>query len=649
MVGRPRGGPRPPPRLRGTLAPSPTDTTLTPSEPEPARGRAAGRQGVPLSPSEVVGPRRRPEPCLPVSLGSRSRGGGEAGGRRSRSPGPGGCETPPGRPGAAGPALRTREGQAGERGAPGREPGGLRSGVRVLRAGSPEADVARVRESRGDRHPPYPLARSSGRCCQTCCAWIWGAGAGPGAPEPRNPAGGAQWRGRRGCDKAARGSTGWGSVGSWRLASGGRRPRAPRTPAGSGKAARGPGRPAARPEPAGEGAQPSCRRALPVPPLVCRLRSLAGLGGRGCEMGTQAVLSEPFRPRPGPGTQRAGPARCWGCGVRGQPGPQLIGSEDRGAGPPGRPAWPGPASRSRSRGRACPWGRLPPGRAAGSGLRWRPAEGGALPPTPGRGRAHPPPPCPPLRLLRGRGARLMPGTPGGSPVPLPAAEVVRFRLPFPSAHSGPTPCAVHRRERACASTVRVSTGAGVRGCRSCTCVFCGPVCRHETAPCVRGAGQVSASLGWQCAVGPRVPQGRPLSGSNGSEAPTPSLERSLNPSHALGTPHPATLPLRCPGAELVFWVNTGTRDMWVPTCAHWHGGAPSTRLRAQSPAPRLVGIWGQRPCEGLRGGGSCLQESRGRAPPAVSQEGGPEAVKAQKVLHGGKSRAKGLWQVSVQV
>lgn len=221
--------------------------------------------------------------------------------------------------------------------------------------------MARVRESRSARRPPSPLARSSGALLSDLLRLDLGGGCRPRSPGTRTA--GTQRRGRRECAKAARGSAGgagWGSVGSSPPPVLGKAAGPLRSCAGAGRRRVALGGLRHCPDRPGRGAA-KLPPGPPSPFLVCRLRSLAGLGGRGCEMGTQALLSEPFRPRPGPGTQRAGPAMCWVCGVRparsqadrrggqgSRAGWEAARAASRGSLAPGRPAWPGPASPSGS-------------------------------------------------------------------------------------------------------------------------------------------------------------------------------------------------------------------------------------------------------------------------------------------------------------
>lgn len=78
------------------------------------------------------------------------------------------------------------------------------------RAGSPEADIARVRESRsaprGIRCPPSPLARSSSTLLSDLLRLDLGNGCRPGSPGTSRS--GAEPRDRRECAKAARGHAG---------------------------------------------------------------------------------------------------------------------------------------------------------------------------------------------------------------------------------------------------------------------------------------------------------------------------------------------------------------------------------------------------------------------------------------------------------
>ncbi|XP_066121020.1 collagen alpha-1(I) chain-like [Saccopteryx bilineata] len=285
------------------------------------------------------------------------------------------------------------------------------------RAGSPEADVARVRGSRSAPRqalrPPSSLARGSSALLSDLLRldlgervlarkpWspgAWAAGAGP--------------RNRRECAKAVRGYAG-------------------------GSGAGGSGGEFAASNPTILEKNAGRRRshvAEPSQSLVHRLRALAGLGGGVCEMGARVTLSEPFRSRPS-----SRDPTCWArnvLGLRrpGRPGPEAdrrlrtrrgVRQEAARAGPsegPGRGtlSW-----------RSCPLAgecepAPPPGAgpgapgmpgtwawAAGAGLRWRKAEGGALPRTAGRGRARPPAalPAPSVSFAAG-GARHILGSPG---------------------------------------------------------------------------------------------------------------------------------------------------------------------------------------------------------------------------------------------
>lgn len=333
--GEPAGrSPLPHPRDSGRpWRPPPRSPTLAPSEPEPARGRAAaarerlggGREpGVPSSPAEVCGSEEvamaMPSGALtpsPVSAVPQPRG---RPGRWKEGPLPpdprrlrNSARTPGCRPSGSEDPSKVKPARGA--GAPGREPGEPRERVgAVLRAATAwvPGGVHGARSGIPERSAPSLRARPQlGALLSDLLRLDLGGGCRPRSPGTR-PAGE--------CAKAAGGRRGVGLGGEFAASGPGEGGGSPSCLRGGGKAARGPGRPAAQPGPAGRGAA-KLPPALPVPSLVCRLRSLAGLGGRGCEMGTQAVLSERFRPRPGPGTQRAGPAVCWFCGVRAGPVP----------------------------------------------------------------------------------------------------------------------------------------------------------------------------------------------------------------------------------------------------------------------------------------------------------------------------------------
>lgn len=286
---------------------------------------------------------------------------------------------------------------------------------------------------------------------------------------------------------------------------------------------------------------------LPGPSLVRRLCSLAGLGGRVCEMGVQVMLLEPFRPRPRPGIQRAGPAVCWVCSalagrVRGRSAlaDTASGLEGGGPGRAGRVA----AARQ-PLGLSCPLaGQHGPARllalsslpgdtsgsgpgAPGAGRRAAVADRrGRRAASDGRERAHAPTRrlARPFRLLCRGGRRPHPGQPPGSLAPPSPAKAVRSRLsPGPSHSSLPKlawpGAAVHRRER------RVRVDGCMGACVPLAHVLVPRhVCRHEAATCALSSAGLVCPLDGNVQWNPVLPAVGPVSGSPGSKALTRSLE-----------------------------------------------------------------------------------------------------------------------------
>lgn len=265
--GEPAGrSPLPHPRDSGRpRRPPPRSPTLAPSEPEPARGRAAaaperlggGREpGVPSSPAEVCGSEEVAVAMSsgaltpsPVSAVPQPRG---RPGRWKEGPLPpdprrlrNSARTPGCRPSGSEDPSKVKPARGA--GAPGREPGEPRERLgAVLRAATAwvPGGVHGARSGIPERSAPSLRARPQlGALLSDLLRLDLGGGCRPRSPGTR-PAGMRQGGGR-----AARGGARWGVR---RLRSQGRR-RVPVVPARGRKAARGPGRPAAQPGPAGEG------------------------------------------------------------------------------------------------------------------------------------------------------------------------------------------------------------------------------------------------------------------------------------------------------------------------------------------------------------------------------------------------------------
>lgn len=422
---------------------------------------------------------------------------------------------------------------------------------RVLRARSPEADIARVRDpgaprTRSSALPLVSLAASR-RCFQTCCAWIGGAGAGPGAPKP-----GGEWgepRDRRECVRAARGSPGGrgagGSSGEFAASDPGEGRLSPPLPCGGGQKAirrpehnaplrRIPGREGTR------GQVAESPKSLPLP---------AGSGPSRASVATSVKWGRGLLSRSPscPGSRRSSrDPTCWARSVPGLrrpgwPGPEAAGclrTHGRGAGRrrtlqdrpsgqgdgsfPWRPRpWPARPAGPRSP----PLG-TPPVRGADGrcGAAVAVAKGGALPPTAGRGRPRPPAgPARPFRLLRASRAGPILGSPGRPAL----SRVSRLALgPVNRVSASPRYrflrellCPRYRRalctgvnERVyvhvCMGTcvprryVRVRP-TGCRGfvCRHADCHTCAPRCRSgvDVRPEWQYSGGISSPLGRFCA------------------------------------------------------------------------------------------------------------------------------------------------------
>lgn len=376
----------------------------------------------------------------------------------------------------------------------------------ATRAGSLEADVARIRGSRSAprraRRLPSRIARCSSALLSDLLRLDLGGGGRPGSPGTR--AAGGRALGPRECAPAARGRARRGGLepgvcclGSWRRAL---VPAA--LPRGGGhKAIRRPRphaalrRPRAGRDPAKLPSPPSPfpRPQAPAPLGPRRPRPCNGSAGyaRGA-LPAQALGARPA-------IQRAGPAACWVCGVRagqvprqrrayrhsaarlghGRPRQARASGRTRAASrgaiaPLARPAGPapppgaGPGTRARPLGTPPGWG---PGGRRGAAVAV--AEGGALPRTAGRGRPRPPAgPARPFRLLRARPRPPHPGQP-------PAAPPSRRALCCPpgpvtclSARLAPVPLrTVHRRERACLCTC-VPRTLPACVCRHAQCHIC---------------------------------------------------------------------------------------------------------------------------------------------------------------------------------